>query len=227
MVAVTALAAQAAPLETDPLRLSPEARAWLNELGPLLGRPESRMRVLLEALVDPEPWTGLAPLVEISGLTRTAAGAFAAGEADCVSLAHLLVALGREAGVRAHFVAYRGSETARHQAGLRVEVWHLAAGVETRRGLTAFDFGGVSRPGSEQAERVTDARAASIYLSNRGAERLLAGDPMGALPWLRRAVTADAEHLAAWVNLSVALRRAGQADAARRAADRALALENQ
>lgn len=212
----------ASPALADPLELSPAMRAWLHGLGPLLGRPESRLETILRALVDPLA----GGLREVSGVTRTASGALEAGEADCVSLAHLLVALGREAGVDARFVAARGPEAAHHQAGLRVEVWHLAAGVETRRGLVAFDFGGVSRPRPEEAEVVADARAASIYLSNRGAERLLAGDPAGALSWLRRAVAEDDEHLAAWVNLSVALRRVGRPEEARRAARRALDLAN-
>lgn len=224
--AVALVAPVAAPeeVEGDPLHLSPEARAWLDDLGALLGRPEARLEAILHALTEPRDRRP-SLLREVSGITRTASGAFAAGEADCVSLAHLLVALGREAGADVRFVAYRGPEASHRASDLRVEVWHLAAGIETRRGLIAFDFGGVSRPRPEQAEVVTDARAASVYLSNRGAQRLLAGDPAGALPWLHRAVAEDDRHLAAWVNLSVALRRTGRLEEARRAAGRAVMLE--
>lgn len=242
-------------LTTDesPVATSQEMRNWVRRQGlPAASSPQvptlERLRRLWQAMTAAEEVGGLGLREEI-GVTRNAAETFRARVGDCVSFAHLFVALAREAGVEVGFVAFvspeameevgRGERELGDQddqddqdeggvssPGLRLAIGHLAAGWVSGGGeLWIFDFAGMSLPAQGKARRVSDATAAAIYHSNLGVAALLEQRDGVAVRHLERAVGLAPGMPVLWINLGVARRRSGDTRGAVAAYRRALALE--
>lgn len=204
-------------IRVDPLALTPEMQAWVAETAPRDGPPELRWRHLGRAL------TRSRDFVETPLVTTTAGEAFGSGRGNCVAFAHLAVALAREAGVDAYFVLVEENTRTLRRGDLRVAQGHLAAAFGEGGGAVVLDLGGLHRDDG-RTRRISDRTARAIFLSNQGAERLLAGAPGAASLYLRAAVHEDADLAWAWANLGVAERRAGRPGLAVLAYRQALAL---
>jgi len=205
----------------DPRALTPVMRDWARRHGSEQGTPEQRARHLLAALIARQ---GLG-LREIARPTLTAIEVFERRRANCVGLAHLLVALGRDLDLPLYFVVTTDFAAHDVRDGLRLTEGHLAAAIGPLDHPTVLDFGGAVRIDPSRLRVITDATAVAIFFSNRGAEALLAAAGEPAVPWLRRAVELDPGLGRAWANLGVAERRAGNVRAAEAAYLRALEVE--
>lgn len=203
-----------------PGRLTEEMRAWARASVPdKLSAAERAVR-LHQALTG--SW-GLALRYQ-GGHTGTAEEVFTSGHFNCLSFAHLFVALARDLGIDAHYVRIdRHAPRERHHT-FRVTSEHVGAAVAHRRERMVFDStGAVSL--YRVVERLTDLQALAMFYSNRGAESLLAGEERQAMAWFQKAAVMDAGRASIWVNLGVALRRTGDLEGAERAYRRALEID--
>lgn len=196
-------------------------RGWVRRNVPRQGTAEGRLRALAARLLGR---TGLH--LQEADETRTAAEMFHGKRGNCVSFALLFVALAREAGLPAFFLLSEDIEDSRWMGGLEIADRHLAAGFGEPGSRKVFDFGGKLRA-EARFRRIEDPVAVAIYLSNRGAERMIEGDFGNAGPFLLEAVHTAPELALAWLNLGVILRRSGDLPAAEEAFREAIAREPQ
>jgi tetratricopeptide (TPR) repeat protein len=207
-----------------PFAVDEAGARWARTAVPLHGAPIDRLRRLSRALLDP----GGRPILE-GAHTSTAADVFAERRANCVGYASLFVGLARELGVAAYFVlvdGLPGSGGSRADESLAVREGHLAAAWGPAGDRRIFDFAGETAGGRLQVRPITDLAAIAVFYSNRGVEALLDGRTADAVDWLRTAAELEPSALpSTWINLGVALRRAGDLEAANAAYERALELD--
>ena len=200
------------------LELTPRMKAWVRRAIPTDAEPEYRLRRLFEMLIR----RGGLNLRQDSAHTATASEAFDTRRANCAAFAFLFVVLARDGGIPAYFVSPRQDERTARYGSTRHTERHLAAAYGPISKPMVVDFGGFARGRLGEFNSVSDQTAASIFCSNRGVEELVAGNADSALRWLHAAVRTDGSPAFSWVNLGVALRRAGDFDGAERAYLRAL-----
>ncbi|MEM8931980.1 MAG: transglutaminase domain-containing protein [Acidobacteriota bacterium] len=148
-------------------------------------------------------------LAETPLRTPTAHEAFTSRQVNCVGFAHLAVALARSVGIDAYFVLVEIDPRTIEAGDLRVVEQHLAAGFGRGAAASTLDLDGWRL--AERGDRpISDRTARAIFLSNRGAELLLADAPDEARTWLRAAIDVDPSLVQTWVNLGVAERRSGR-----------------
>jgi hypothetical protein len=202
-----------AAAQLDPMAVSPAMREWEGRVlgeGPTDDGSTSwamqKLRRLHEALTHAGP----ASMVEITDPTPTAEEAFASRRADCLGFAMLFVALARERGIAATFAL--ASDVARidHRAGLWIERAHFTALYAGR----IFEAGGERAQDPARDTAVSDRAAVALFLSNRGAQALIAGEASAAVELFYRAVRSDPSLPWVWSNLGVALARAGDREGA-------------
>jgi|GEM_PF-3549483 len=220
-VPVQAQEAAGNPSPLAPFVLTPEMRQWAHQVADGIRAPEVRLRRLWRALLDPHR----GGLVERTLPTPTALEAFRDKRANCVGLATLLVALGREMEVPAFFVTVSLNDGGEARGDLRLKQEHLAAAVGPSHAVRIFDFGGEMDGAHLRWRPVSDLTALALFHSNRGVEALLDGDTATAAESLHRAVRFDPALPVAWVNLGVALRRRGDGAGAEEAYRQALRLD--
>lgn len=193
--------------------LAPGMKTWVRRVVPTAAKPEHRVRRLFEMLIRRE---GL-NLKQKAGHTATASEAFDTRRANCAAFAFLFVSLAREVGVPAYFVSTRRDERTTPYRDKQRAQRHMAAAYGPFSNPVVIDFGGFTKGPSGDYVFVSDRTAAAIFCSNRGVEELLDGQIDPALRWLRGSVRLAPRLAVAWLNLGVALRTAGDFDAAERA----------
>ncbi len=209
-----------------PFAIESDAAGWVRRAVPPHLSPVEKLR-RLSRLLSP---AGARPIAEDLERTLTAGEVFRDRRANCVGYANLFVALSRELGVTTYFALVEELPGARARLrpddGLAVREGHLAAAWGAAGDMLVFDLGGESDGRRLRARPIDDLTAIAVYYSNRGIEMLLDGRAADAAAWLRTA--AELEPLAlpsTWINLGVALRRAGDFEAADDAYQRALELD--
>jgi hypothetical protein len=211
------------PIVIVPFAVDDSTARWAHAVVPAHLPPLDRLRRLSRALLDPTRG-----VVE-GGHTSTATDVFVERRANCVGFASLFVGLARELGVAAYFVlvdGLPGSGPPAADESLAVREGHLAAAWGPAGDRRVFDFAGETPGARLQVRPITDLAAIAVFYSNRGVEALLDGRTGDAVDWLRDAAELEPGALpTTWVNLGVALRRAGDLEAANRAYDRALELD--
>lgn len=207
-----------------PFALDEEAARWAHSAATVHGAPLDRLRRLSRSLLDPS----LRPIAEAAH-TSTASEVFAERRANCVGYANLFVGLAREIGVATYFVlvdGLPGSGAAPADESLSVHEGHLAAAWGPATDRRIFDLAGETPGARLQVRPITDLAAIAVFYSNRGVEALLDGRTSDAVDWLRAAAELEPSALpSTWINLGVALRRAGDLEAANVAYERALELD--
>lgn len=212
----------AAAAEIRPLALPAAATDWRRALGAPDGDgAEARalwsLRRLHEALSRPGPGR----VVEDLRATPTAEEAFVRRRADCVGFALLLVALARAQGAAARFAVAAELTGDEHAGTWRLRHGHLATTFAGR----VFDAGGERRFDPARDGVLEDRTAFALFFSNRGAQRLLAGEAAEAVELLYRAVRFDPSVPYVWGNLGAALGRTGDLGGAVLAQEMAVRLD--
>lgn len=201
-----------------PFETTPEMRAWAREAVPTLGRPNERLRALLDALLQREGVT----LDYERGSTATAREVWASGRANCLSFTHLFIGMARALELDVYYLRVSDVSRYERQGDLAVASDHVVAAFGPPNWRHILDFS--ERPVIEYRETqiVSDRTAVALYYSNLGANQLRAGRDETALGNLEIATRIDPDLVDGWVNRGVALRRAGRNDEAERSYRRAL-----
>jgi Tfp pilus assembly protein PilF len=148
--------------------------------------------------------------------TRPAAQTFAARTGNCLSLVVLTAAFARHYGIPVHYQAVQGRDTWSRVGGIAFYSGHVNLRLGTREGIVADarSIAGLTVDYIGQSNRfashpVSEPTLVAMYLNNRAAEALVAGDLDQAYAWARAAVRADPAHLASVNTLAVIYLRRG------------------
>ncbi len=145
----------------------------------------------------------------------TAAEVYHSGAANCLSYAHLFVAMARHAGLNANYLSTTlRPEWSRHgdQVALRR---HVNVTVRLRQGEQyVVDIDPVGRDRVASADILDDREAFALYHGNLAMDALLKQDLEEAYAQAIRAISMGRDLDYLWTNLGIIYRRAGQDDAA-------------
>lgn len=146
--------------------------------------------------------------------TRDAAGTFRAREGNCLSFAHLFVAVARHQGLDPFYLEVDDLHSWRQRRGTVVSQGHVVAGLYVDGELRTFDFLPYRPKSYRELRIIDDPRATAHHYNNLGAEALLAGDPERAEGLLRTARVLAPDFAEAINNLGVSVSRQGRTDEA-------------
>ena len=210
-------------VETADVRaVTPEMTAWLERyVAPYEGA--STRRYLLALGLGP---AGAHGFRYEASRTRTAAETFRARSGNCISHAHLLVALGRAAGLDVHYERIEAEPEWTEREDAYLVGNHVVAAFRTAQGTYLADPAGMDLTPQTPRRRLDDAEALALHHNNLAAQALLdAGDLPLAYAHAAKAVALAPVLADPWVNLGVVLARHGQANGAERAYRAALAAD--
>lgn len=195
----------------EPLAMTDAMRAFLEDK---VGRRQTRTARLLDLhtiLFDPDDGLGVK---YGSTATLTAAETFEQATGNCLSFTLMFVAMARYLGLNAYFVEVDEVMGWSQRGDFGLSHWHMYVDVELDNAVEMVDFLPWSDRSYNSARRIGEERAMAHFHSNVGTEALAAGDTALALEHFRHALALDPGFHPARVNLAVAYRRAGVADAA-------------
>jgi len=181
----------------DVMSLSPAMREVLRtEVMPVMRGSDPR-RALVQALQR----GGLLRLEYDAEVTRTAAEAFEARAGNCLSLVMMTAAFAREAGLPLRFQKVRTEDAWSRSEGLVFAIGHvnLAMGRLSGRPFAdalgpewvVVDFYPDQDIRRQQVEVLTERRVLALYMNNKSAEALAAGQADDAYAWARAAIGQD------------------------------------
>lgn len=213
---------------------SPAMRRYVAErIAPAIRRRDAH-EVLLEQLYE----RGMLRLEYDAEYTRNAHEAFEARMGNCLSLVIMTAAFAREVGLQVRFQEVPQVTTWDRAGDLYFAVGHvnLVLGVGPGSGAGRWsssngerwlvvDFLPGQDLGRQRARTIGEERIRAMYMNNRAAEALKAGDLDNAYWWTRVAFAADASYANTFNTLGVVYRRHGHSAAAERALRHALALD--
>jgi tetratricopeptide (TPR) repeat protein len=169
------------------------------------GDTPEKLDALQGALFDPAAFT----FEYDSDRTLTAMEAFEGRSGNCVSFVNLFIALARTQEIPVRPAILRSVRDTELEGDLLVVNTHLVAAYQGPKQTMVFDFYR-SRPDTPVKTRLLDDMALNaIYLNNLGVERLRDDAPEDAARHLEAAVALSPTLAAAYANLGVARRRAG------------------
>lgn len=207
--AITAEEALAATDTPQLLEMSDDMRDFVDRY--VSGSQRQRLNSLHRSLVSP----AMVGVEYDPAADGTASEVFDAGAANCLSYAHLFVAMARYAGLDARYLSVSlRPEWSRHgdQVALRK---HVNVRVRLRSGEQyVVDIDPVSRSRVATADLLDDDEAAALYHGNLAMDALLDRDIPTAYLQAIRALELGPGVDYLWVNLGAIYRQTGQDDAA-------------
>jgi hypothetical protein len=195
--------------------LSPAMERYLeHDIAPLL-RTMGRHRGLVEALHKREHLR----LEYDAEVTRTAAEAFDARAGNCLSLVVMTAALAKHLQLPIQYQALVGDESWSRSGNLAFVNGHVNIAVARRlvdrvygtdiEDALQMSFGRLPAGRGAALRVVSEATILAMFMNNRAAESLLAGDAAQAYAYARAAVRADAGYAGGFNTLGVVYRRQG------------------
>lgn len=203
-----------------PLRTTDEMRAKAHEVVNT-GDPKEQLSQLQTYLFDDDRF----PFVYDAGGTYTAQETFELREGNCVSFTSLFIALGRTLGVPLQPALIQRGDVEK-QGDLVVINTHLVALYAHDDGITMYDFAEQRDEPVKGLSVLDDLWLTAIVLNNQGVDALRDGDFDTAIRRLEMATRLTPEFTAAYGNLGVAHRKAGDPEAALVVYQEALKLES-
>ncbi len=220
--ATTLTEAFARPAGAGLLALTPEMKAFVARYAPPGGGARQRLLSLHEAVKG----QGALGVVYDPVADGTAAAVFRSGAANCLSFAHLFVALAREAGLDARYqwLEVRPQWT---RMGERIAVrLHVNVMVRMPTGEQFMvDIDPLQSRDVAASRLLSDADAAALDHNNIAVGALARGDLAAAWSELARALRLSPGLSQLWVNLGAVYRHAGQLDEAEWSLLQALAID--
>jgi tetratricopeptide (TPR) repeat protein len=191
------------------LALSDEMRAFVDRY--VRGDQRQRLQTLHRSLVSP----AMAGVSYDPAADGTAEEVFHSGAANCLSYAHLFVAMARYAGLDAKYLSTSlRPEWSRHgnQIALRT---HVNVTVRLHNGEQyVVDIDPVGRERIASSDVLGDDEALALYHGNLAMDALLDSDLPRAYAEALRAVSLGGNIDYLWINLGIIYRQAGQNAAA-------------
>ncbi|MEM0954082.1 MAG: tetratricopeptide repeat protein [Pseudomonadota bacterium] len=187
------------------LALTDEMRSFVDRY--VYGDARQRLHLLHRGLISPA-LVGIEYSPDADG---SAAEAFHSGAANCLSYAHLFIALARYAGLDARYLSVSlRPEWSRHGSKIALRK-HVNVAVTLRNGdRYVVDIDPVSRDRIAHSDVLTDKQAFALYHGNVAMGALLAGDDETAFTQALRAIqlAPDIDYL--WINLGAIYRQRQQ-----------------
>ncbi|MBT9458422.1 MAG: tetratricopeptide repeat protein [Burkholderiaceae bacterium] len=204
------------PSAVDVFALNDEMRRYIHssEMSAQL-RTRSRQRGLIEALYNKKQLR----LEYDSAITRNAAEAFDARAGNCLSLVIMTAAFAREIGLEVQFQSVLNEETWGRSGDLYLAMGHVNLSLSKRRSEVmasypetdslVVDFMPAADIRGQRTRVISEENIVAMYMSNRAAESLAAGQVDEAYWWIREAILRDPKYLSAYNTLGVVYRRHG------------------
>ena len=211
----------------DVLAMNDEMRTWVGLKTELLPSGRSRLRRLLQGMVD----DGLLSLEYDLNLSLTAEQTFARHQGNCLSFSILFVALAREAGLKVEFQMVEIPPSFTNEGELVLLNNHINVQVTGIRHNVNFfqkhvvDFNVAEYDGNYATQKVSDDYALSLYHGNIAVEALQRRDYREAFRQLKRGIEISPDVAGLWVNLGVVYSRNAQLTMAENSYRQALAIE--
>lgn len=206
----------------DIFKLTPEMKDYAQQQIVRRQREKSPQQALFDALYA----KGQLKLEYDSAMTRNAAQAFQARAGNCLSLVIMTAALAREAGLQVSFQSVAVDDNWSRSGNLYFSSGHvnLMLGrprLDNRNGYDAQEFMTIDflppdvlrRQVSQPLEEPT---IVAMYMNNRAAETLVAGQVDDAYWWAREAIRHDPAFIPAYNTLGVIYQHHGDHAAAER-----------
>jgi tetratricopeptide (TPR) repeat protein len=209
-----------------PFELSGEIVERARQVVSLAGRPGPSVLALIDFVSDAPP-RGLGLQYEWRA-TQSARDTLRLGRGNCVSLASVLVGLGRGLGWQIHYGEARSpNPELLLEDDIAIRRHHMVVVVRLEGVRAVVDFAGIFES-RHSAHPIDDISAYAHIINNRASQLILAAKREGvAPPWeralegYRLAAQLQPEFASAWSNEGVALARLGRLEEARVAYARA------
>ena len=156
------------------------------------------------------------------GLTLSARDAFAMRSGNCLSFSSMLVALAREAGLKAWYQQVDVPPAWENDEETMLVSVHVNAVLEIGSGQYTVDVSGRKMLDHYNKRKLTDKQARAQHFNNKGVDALLDKNLAQAHAWFKQAILTDPSVDYIWSNLGVVYKRNGQLTAAIWAYDTAL-----
>ena len=142
--------------------------------------------------------------------TKTAAETFEERSGNCLSFSNLLVTMGRQIGLEAHFQEVDTPPTWDRHGKIVVAAHHVNVVVFIGARVYEVDLAPEVARVRMGARVISDARGRAHFYSNRGVDFFGLGSPATAKQYFQRALAEDDEVSFAWANLGAVQSLMGQ-----------------
>ena len=187
---------------SDPFWVPPELATFVRDNVPAAIGDRHRAEALMNILVSPEGNGGLG-IQYANDRTRTIAEAWLERKANCLTLTMMYAVLAKQLNISVGFAESLGASNWSRVGDMVLKEKHMVALVNWNppnvlvadflvRGRTSAKYG------SYFLNKMTDARAKSLFYSNLAVESLLAGDLDGAAVRVKQALDTDPTSPQAW-----------------------------
>lgn len=193
-------------LSEDPLAVNADMERFIHTYVSSESAPVSKLQQLLQALLH----GGLLGISYNPMKTYSAAETFYYQEGNCLSFSLLMVALGREVGLKVRFNEVQvppswDMQNARTQVNYR----HMNVVVNAGRQRRIVDINLGNYREEYDQDLVPDEYAVAQYYNNLAMESLIDGEPAAAFLLLREALALQPDVSFLWGNLGTVYRRGG------------------
>jgi len=207
--------------DVDVLAVSPAMEQFLARY--ILPYPNSQTKIhlLYQTMLN----GGIIGFTYDESVTLTAAEAFETRSGNCVAFANMIIALARQAGLKAHYQEIVKFPEWSMNDDTVLLVKHVNVVVEGPGKDYVLDISGLQFGPEAQRRMVKDDYAKALYLNNLGAGALLDNNLPLAWAYMTKAIAVEPTAIDSWVNLGVVFRRNNQLDDAVAVLERALQVD--
>ena len=209
--------------DVDVLAVSPAMEAFLDRYILKYANARTRLELLTASVTN----SGVLGFDYDERRTLTAAKAFETRSGNCIGFANLMVALARQAGLKARYQeVFRRPEWSDHEDDTVLLVKHINVVIETHRDIWVVDVSGIKIHPTARRRFIDDSYAKALYLNNLAVDSLLENDLPTAYAYMHSAIEADYQATDPWVNMGVIYGRNDQLEDAISAFNYALQVDS-
>ena len=209
--------------DVDVLAVSPAMEEFLERYILKYSSSQTRLELLTSSVTN----SGVLGFDYDESRTLTAAQAFEMRSGNCIGFANMMVALARQAGLKARYQeVFRRPEWSDHEDDTVLLVKHVNVVIETHRDIWVVDVSGIKISPTARRRLIDDSYAKALYLNNIAVDSLLENDLPTAYAYMYSAIDADYQATDPWVNMGVIYGRNDQLDDAVSAFNHALQIDS-
>ena len=209
--------------DVDVLAVSPAMEKFLERYILKYTSAQTRLELLTYSVTS----SGVLGFDYDESRTLTAAEAFETRSGNCIGFANMMVALARQAGLKARYQeVFRRPEWSDHKDDTVLLVKHINVVIETHRNIWVVDVSGIKIHPTARRRFIDDSFAKALYLNNLAVDSLFENDLPTAYAYMYSAIEADHQATDPWVNMGVIYGRNDQLDDAALAFNHALQVDS-